>query len=65
MRLGEPLYKDVLSAFAEDVAEGGEHWAICQRAMPKIVGGRYGLSSKEFTPGMINAVFDNISALTA
>ncbi len=50
---GEPLYKDVLTAMAEHVAQGGEKFA----AMPRIVGGRYGLSSKEFTPGMVMAIF--------
>jgi pyruvate-ferredoxin/flavodoxin oxidoreductase len=47
---GEPLYLDVVTAVHE--AWEGE--------MPKIVGGRYGLSSKEFTPGMIKSVFDNL-----
>jgi len=44
--VGEPLYMDVLSAFAER----GE-------AMPTIVGGRYGLSSKEFTPKMVKGIY--------
>ena len=48
---GEPLYQDVLTAYAESFSEG----RIAQ--MPKIIGGRYGLSSKEFTPGMVQAVF--------
>ncbi|MGC9502147.1 pyruvate:ferredoxin (flavodoxin) oxidoreductase [Baaleninema sp.] len=48
---GEPLYLDVVSAFNE--AWKGE--------MPKIVGGRYGLSSKEFSPAMVKGVFDNLS----
>ncbi|MFN9176519.1 MAG: pyruvate:ferredoxin (flavodoxin) oxidoreductase, partial [Synechocystis sp.] len=47
---GEPLYQDVITAFAE---RGG--------MMPKIVGGRYGLSSKEFTPAMVKAVLDNLA----
>ncbi|BAO43740.1 pyruvate:ferredoxin (flavodoxin) oxidoreductase [Thiolapillus brandeum] len=55
---GEPLYKDVVTAFAEHVAAGGEKFA----SLPRILGGRYGLSSKEFTPGMIRAVFDNLRA---
>ena len=49
--LGEPLYLDVVGAFAE----AGQ--------FPTIVGGRYGLSSKEFTPAMAKAVFDNMRAL--
>jgi len=47
---GEPLYLDVCSAFAE---RGG---------MPRIIGGRYGLGSKEFTPAMVKAVFDNMAS---
>ncbi|MBZ0095059.1 MAG: pyruvate:ferredoxin (flavodoxin) oxidoreductase, partial [Sulfuricella sp.] len=46
---GEPLYKDVVTAFAEAYTAGASKFA----ALPRIVGGRYGLSSKEFTPGMI------------
>ena len=55
---GEPLYKDVVTAIAEHISAGGSHFA----AMPRIVGGRYGLSSKEFTPGMIKAVFDELNS---
>jgi|SRR5690554_6267212 len=51
---GEPLYLDVVNAIAEKYGSGQLHFPF-----PKIVGGRYGLSSKEFTPGMIKAVFDN------
>ena len=51
---GEPLYKDVLAALAQAAAEG-------QHAMPRVIGGRYGLSSKEFTPGMVKAVFDELA----
>ncbi|WP_017715389.1 pyruvate:ferredoxin (flavodoxin) oxidoreductase [Kamptonema formosum] len=49
---GEPLYLDVVTALHEE-------WP---GAMPKVVGGRYGLSSKEFTPAMVKAVFDNLAA---
>jgi pyruvate-ferredoxin/flavodoxin oxidoreductase len=55
---GEPLYKDVVAAFAEHVANDGSRFA----ALPRLLGGRYGLSSKEFTPGMISAVFDNLAS---
>jgi pyruvate-ferredoxin/flavodoxin oxidoreductase len=55
---GEPLYKDVITALSEMIAEGVAPFP----AMPKVVGGRYGLSSKEFTPAMIKAVFDNLKA---
>ncbi|HEY0868130.1 MAG TPA: pyruvate:ferredoxin (flavodoxin) oxidoreductase [Fimbriimonas sp.] len=51
---GEPLYKDVLSALAEAASQG-------ERTMPRVIGGRYGLSSKEFTPAMVKAVFDQLS----
>ncbi len=55
---GEPLYQDVITALAEGMAAGiGK-----LKAMPKVVCGRYGLSSKEFTPAMVKAVFDNLSA---
>jgi pyruvate-ferredoxin/flavodoxin oxidoreductase len=53
---GEPLYKDIMTALAEYVGSGGDRFEI----MPRIIGGRYGLSSKEFTPGMIKAVLDEI-----
>ncbi len=53
---GEPLYLDVMGAISEKYMAGE-----LQFAFPKIIGGRYGLSSKEFTPSMIKAVFDNLS----
>ncbi|MCB1498033.1 MAG: pyruvate:ferredoxin (flavodoxin) oxidoreductase, partial [Bauldia sp.] len=49
---GEPLYQDVVAAMAQAVARGE------REAMPRVVGGRYGLSSKDFHPGMAKAVFD-------
>ncbi|WP_198517244.1 pyruvate:ferredoxin (flavodoxin) oxidoreductase [Vibrio sp. HA2012] len=49
---GDPLYQDILTALVEHA----EHFAH----LPKIVAGRYGLSSKEFTPAMVKAVFDNL-----
>jgi len=55
---GEPLYKDVLGALAQGIASGS---APCD-SMPRIIGGRYGLSSKEFTPGMVKGVFDELTA---
>jgi pyruvate-ferredoxin/flavodoxin oxidoreductase len=51
---GEPLYQDVVIALAEAVGEG------TRQEMPKVIGGRYGLSSKEFTPAMVKAVFDEL-----
>ncbi len=53
---GEPLYKDVVTAIAESFTGGAARFAT----MPRVVGGRYGLSSKEFTPGMIKGVFDEL-----
>ncbi|HXU91882.1 MAG TPA: pyruvate:ferredoxin (flavodoxin) oxidoreductase [Methylomirabilota bacterium] len=53
---GEPLYLDVVAAVSEAVAAGA------LGAMPRIIGGRYGLSSKEFTPGMVKAVLDELAA---
>jgi pyruvate-ferredoxin/flavodoxin oxidoreductase len=53
---GEPLYLDVAAAMMEAYAEGYAPFSV----MPKIIGGRYGLSSKEFTPAMCVAVFDNL-----
>ena len=55
---GEPLYKDVLAAFAE--AQSADE--LPTASMPKIVGGRYGLSSKEFTPAMIKGLLDELQS---
>lgn len=54
---GEPLYLDVVNAISEKYMAGELSFSF-----PKIIGGRYGLSSKEFTPAMVKAVFDNLSA---
>jgi len=51
---GEPLYLDVIEALVQAVSSGR------RAAMPKIIGGRFGLSSKEFTPAMAKAVFDEL-----
>ena len=51
--IGEPLYLDVVATLTHAFADGKIS------AMPRIYGGRYGLSSKEFTPGMVRAVYDN------
>jgi pyruvate-ferredoxin/flavodoxin oxidoreductase len=53
---GEPLYKDVVTAAAEAFSSG----RLPFKSFPKIVGGRYGLSSKEFTPAMINGVYEEM-----
>jgi pyruvate-ferredoxin/flavodoxin oxidoreductase len=53
---GEPLYVDVITAISEGMASGTAPF----KTMPRIVGGRYGLASKEFTPAMVKAVFDEL-----
>ncbi|HEY7819977.1 MAG TPA: pyruvate:ferredoxin (flavodoxin) oxidoreductase, partial [Vicinamibacteria bacterium] len=53
---GDPLYLDVMTALAESRAEGASPF----EAEPRVVAGRYGLSSKEFTPAMVKAVFDEL-----
>ncbi|WP_414578390.1 pyruvate:ferredoxin (flavodoxin) oxidoreductase [Anabaena sp. CCY 9402-a] len=65
---GEPLYQDVVTAIHEGWGVGvqgckgvGEENTI---TTPKVIGGRYGLSSKEFTPAMVKAVFDNLAQAT-
>jgi pyruvate-ferredoxin/flavodoxin oxidoreductase len=55
---GEPLYLDVVAAVQEALVAGQAPFS----APPRIIGGRYGLSSKEVTPAMIKAVFDELAA---
>ena len=50
---GEPLFLDVVAALSDAFAAGKI------KAMPRVIGGRYGLSSKEYTPAMAKAVFEN------
>nr|VFJ42408.1 MAG: pyruvate-ferredoxin/flavodoxin oxidoreductase [Candidatus Kentron sp. DK] len=52
---GEPLYKDVLGALAMAYSTGA------RSSLPRIVGGRYGLASKEFTPGMVLRIFRELA----
>ncbi len=54
---GEPLYQDVVTALSEGLAAGTAPFA----SMPRVIGGRYGLSSKEFTPAMVKAVFAELT----
>lgn len=54
---GEPLYLDCVTAVQEGL---NNEWGQL-RHLPKITGGRYGLSSKEFTPAMIKGLFDNLA----
>jgi pyruvate-ferredoxin/flavodoxin oxidoreductase len=52
---GEPLYMDVVTVLAENAAK------LPFAKMPTVVGGRYGLSSKEFTPAMVKGIFDELT----
>jgi len=52
---GEPLYQDVLTALSDAVMSGA------RATLPRVVGGRYGLGSKEFTPAMVKAIFDELT----
>ncbi|MBI1319702.1 MAG: pyruvate:ferredoxin (flavodoxin) oxidoreductase [Candidatus Hydrogenedens sp.] len=54
---GEPLYLETLTALSEAFAAGQAPFTV----MPRIYGGRYGLSSKEFTPAMIKGIFDELA----
>ncbi len=54
--VGEPLYQDVVTALHESRSEGRSPLEVD----PRVIGGRYGLSSKEFTPAMACAVFDEL-----
>jgi len=53
---GEPLYADVVTAVFEGMASGKASF----KSVPRVIGGRYGLSSKEFTPAMIKSIFDEL-----
>ena len=53
--IGEPLYMDVVNALNESR----------KISMPQVIGGRYGLASKEFTPAMVKAVFDELKSRTS
>jgi pyruvate-ferredoxin/flavodoxin oxidoreductase len=55
--VGEPLFLDVVAALAEVRADDTPRFAVD----PVVIGGRYGLSSKEFTPAMVRAVFDELA----
>ncbi len=53
---GEPLFMDVATAVTEATINGNSPFAV----LPRIIGGRYGLSSREFTPAMIKSIFDEM-----
>jgi len=57
--VGEPLYMDVVTALHEALATDGRGARFA--SVPRVIGGRYGLSSKEFTPAMIKAIFDEMA----
>ncbi len=54
---GEPLYQDAITALNEGITQGIAPFA----KMPTVIGGRYGLSSKEFNPAMIKGIFDEMT----
>lgn len=55
---GEPLYKDVVTSLAQDYCSASSKF----KTMPVVIGGRFGLSSKEFNPAMVKAIFDELNA---
>jgi len=57
---GEPLYLDIVAGLNEAREDG-----VLRMQMPHIIGGRYGLSSKEFTPAMVKAIFDELAKTQA
>jgi pyruvate-ferredoxin/flavodoxin oxidoreductase len=58
--IGEPLYQDVVTALWERMKEDKAAGSLGS-SFPTVIGGRYGLSSKEFTPAMVKAVFDELT----
>ena len=64
--IGEPLYQDVVTALAEFLSTTGDTEDTEEKAFsrggafPQVIGGRYGLGSKEFSPAMVKAVFDEL-----
>jgi pyruvate-ferredoxin/flavodoxin oxidoreductase len=54
--IGEPLYQDIVTALNESIGQGNAPFVA-----PRVIGGRYGLSSKEFTPAMIKGLFDEMA----
>ena len=54
---GEPMYLEIVNTLVEAQIEG----TLRTPTMPRVIGGRYGLSSKEFTPAMVKAVFDELA----
>lgn len=54
---GEPLYQRISTAILEAVTSGA------LKTYPKVIGGRFGLAGKEFTPGMVKAIFDELEKI--
>ncbi|HEY9076676.1 MAG TPA: pyruvate:ferredoxin (flavodoxin) oxidoreductase [Anaerolineaceae bacterium] len=54
---GEPLYLDVITALSEGISQGLTPF----KQMPVVIGGRYGLASKEFTPAMVKGIYDELA----
>ncbi len=54
--IGEPLYQDVVTAIGENMQDASPRFA----KLPTVIGGRYGLSSKEFTPAMVKGIFEEL-----
>jgi pyruvate-ferredoxin/flavodoxin oxidoreductase len=54
---GDPLYLEVMTALGETRGRAANHFNV----EPRVIAGRYGLSSKEFTPAMVKSVFDELS----
>ncbi|HSP63939.1 MAG TPA: pyruvate:ferredoxin (flavodoxin) oxidoreductase, partial [Pyrinomonadaceae bacterium] len=66
--IGEPLYLDVVTALSEACQKPARKQGLlalpdglASDTMPRVIGGRYGLSSKEFTPAMVKGVFDELA----
>ncbi len=57
--MGEPLYQDCLTALLEGISNGHKHLEHL-KVLPHVIAGRYGLSSKEFTPAMVKAIYDSM-----
>ncbi|MFL6275917.1 MAG: pyruvate:ferredoxin (flavodoxin) oxidoreductase [Blastocatellia bacterium] len=55
--VGEPLYQDIVTAITESLMSNEGRFA----QLPVVIGGRYGLASKEFTPAMVKAVYDELT----
>jgi pyruvate-ferredoxin/flavodoxin oxidoreductase len=59
---GEPLYQDIVTAIQETLFGANSELKPRIQNLKSLVGGRYGLSSKEFTPAMVKGVFDNLAS---